>query len=664
MPDDLALSIIVPTYNERDNLAPLARRVDAALTGINYELLIIDDNSPDETADHAAELAAEFPIRCVVRRDERDLSTAVVRGLREARGVICVVMDADLSHPPESIPELAAALRDPDVEMAIGSRFVAGGTVDLEWPAHRRLISWVGRQLARPLTPARDMVAGFFAVRREDVDVDRLHPVGYKIALELIVRHGWTNVVELPISFQDRAAGKTKLTFAEQGRYLRHLGRLYSCAIARVWREHPATLALAAFTIVYAVTLCIVAAIRTAPDSTSDFRDFWENADHWRRTGSISVDLGVHNYLPFFTLMMAPWALLPMPVAAAGFVALSLLLFSLTAAASAQLLELLNHRRRSGLVLLVAIGLAIAYVHAAAVLGQMGLLLLFLCIVAWTLALRGQESAAGLALGLAAIIKLLPGVLIVYFLLQRRWRVVASAAATIVLLGIGAPTLLLGPQESWRMHNEFINEAAIGGGSRATILAEKPQKAKYSNSALPIVLRRVLTSVDAHPQEDRPGFFVNVVDWPRQGVWRLYLVIVGLLLAVSAAVVWRGPRWSTTDPPNRSALHAQFAVFNCLMLLLSPLVWTHYLVLAFWPLIVIADYGHRRGQAGRPSSVASVALLAWFAGVVLLAWPAARAAGAQLVPVFILWAASVWIALVRGTRATASAQSPAPRPAP
>ncbi|MFQ5807342.1 MAG: polyprenol monophosphomannose synthase [Phycisphaerae bacterium] len=226
-----AVSVVVPTYNERDNLAPLAARIFAAVDPNSSELLIIDDESPDGTAAVAEELAASYPIRCLVRRGERGLATAVIHGLREARGELCVVMDADLSHSPEAIPKLLEVMQDPQVEMAIGSRFVPGGKVDLHWPLHRRLNSWVGRMLARPLTGVKDTMSGFFCVRRHDVELDRLQPMGYKIALELIVRHGWRNVVEIPITFSDRAAGETKLNVAEQLRYLRHLWRLYVYAL-------------------------------------------------------------------------------------------------------------------------------------------------------------------------------------------------------------------------------------------------------------------------------------------------------------------------------------------------------------------------------------------------------------------------------------------------
>lgn len=222
---------MVPTYNERENVAELAGRVFSVLDPVASELLIVDDDSPDGTAAAVEKLAETWPVRVLVRRGERGLARAVICGLRAARGGLLVSLDADLSHPPEMIPRLLAALEDPSVQMAIGSRFVPGGRVDLHWPLRRRLNSLLGRVLAAPLTRVRDMMSGFFAVRAADLRLERLRPVGYKIALELIVRHGWTNVVEVPITFTDRAAGRTKLNLAEQLRYLEHLRRLYAYAL-------------------------------------------------------------------------------------------------------------------------------------------------------------------------------------------------------------------------------------------------------------------------------------------------------------------------------------------------------------------------------------------------------------------------------------------------
>jgi dolichol-phosphate mannosyltransferase len=229
------VSVIIPTYNERDNLARLAARLFDALSPQHAELIVVDDDSPDGTAQRADELAQRWPVRCLVRRGQRGLATAVIAGMRTASGGLLVVMDADLSHPPEAVPALLEPMRDERVQMVIGSRFVPGGRVDLHWPLHRRLNSLMGRLLARPLTPVRDAMSGFFCVRRAQLDLDRLDPIGYKIALELIVRHGWTHIVEVPITFTDRAAGRTKLDLAEQLRYLRHLGRLYAWVIR--WRS-------------------------------------------------------------------------------------------------------------------------------------------------------------------------------------------------------------------------------------------------------------------------------------------------------------------------------------------------------------------------------------------------------------------------------------------
>ena len=226
------VTVIVPTYNERANLAPLAARLFDALSPNACTLLIVDDDSSDGTAAEAESLAKQFPIRCNVRRNERGLATAVIAGLRAADTPIAVVMDADLSHPPESIPIMLEKLQDPAVDMVIGSRFAPGGSIDSDWPLHRRLFTASARLLARPLTNVRDMMAGFFAVRTADLRLEALKPIGYKIALELIVRHHWEHVAEVPIRFAERQHGQTKLNFAEQVRYLRHLCRLYAAVLS------------------------------------------------------------------------------------------------------------------------------------------------------------------------------------------------------------------------------------------------------------------------------------------------------------------------------------------------------------------------------------------------------------------------------------------------
>jgi dolichol-phosphate mannosyltransferase len=198
--------------------------------------VIVDDNSPDATPQICAELAKRFPVRLEVRAGERGLSSAVVHGLKSARGDTLVVMDADLSHPPEKIAELLQAL-DAGADFVIGSRYVRGGTTAEGWGLFRWLNSKVATLLARPLTGARDPMAGFFALRRTTFEAARdLDPIGYKIGLELLVKCRCREVREVPIHFENRLHGTSKLSVKEQINYLRHLKRLYEFKFGDVAR--------------------------------------------------------------------------------------------------------------------------------------------------------------------------------------------------------------------------------------------------------------------------------------------------------------------------------------------------------------------------------------------------------------------------------------------
>ena len=236
--DGRAVSIVVPTLREAANLRPLAERVAGALagSGVAWELLFVDDDSGDGSAAVAAELAERLPVRMEVRRGARpDLSRAVLHGIAHARFDTIVVMDADLSHPPERIPDLLAKL-DGDCDMVVGSRYVPGASTDGDWGMARAVNSRVATLLAAPLVRCSDPMAGFFAVdRRALPDPAALRPVGFKIGLELMVR-GRLRVHEAPIAFADRRRGKSKLRWRQQLDYLRHLGRLYAHVLARALR--------------------------------------------------------------------------------------------------------------------------------------------------------------------------------------------------------------------------------------------------------------------------------------------------------------------------------------------------------------------------------------------------------------------------------------------
>ncbi len=233
----MEISLIVPTLNEAANLTPLAERIDAALRGRRYELLIVDDNSRDNTPQVCEELSKRFPLRLITRTQPKDgLSGAVLHGMAEARGDILVVMDADLQHPPEKIPEVVAPLIEDRADFVIGSRYVKGGSIETGWSPYRALNSWVATVLARPFAgKVHDPMSGFLALRRVDyANAKRLTPLGYKIGLELLCKTRAKRVVEVPIHFAKRNAGESKLSLKEQFRYLEHLSRLYDFSFPRL----------------------------------------------------------------------------------------------------------------------------------------------------------------------------------------------------------------------------------------------------------------------------------------------------------------------------------------------------------------------------------------------------------------------------------------------
>lgn len=224
------VSVIVPTYREAENLPILIPRVLAAFetSGQRGEIIVVDDNSNDGTEAVCEKFGETFPVRLLIRRNDRGLSSAVVHGMRHARGDTLLVMDADLSHPPERIPEMLRALSSENCDFVIGSRYVRGAGMDDKWGLFRWLNSKVATWLAWPLTSANDPMAGFFCLRRQTANAaDSLDPIGYKIGLELIVKARCRQICEVPIHFSDRLHGESKLSLKEQLNYLRHLKRLY-----------------------------------------------------------------------------------------------------------------------------------------------------------------------------------------------------------------------------------------------------------------------------------------------------------------------------------------------------------------------------------------------------------------------------------------------------
>jgi dolichol-phosphate mannosyltransferase len=222
------LSIIVPTYNEAENLPLLCQKISEAMIGRKYEILIMDDRSLDGTDRVCESLSVRYPLSFFQSNDRpRDLSLSVMEGISEAAYDFVVVMDADLSHPAEMLPILSDALSAQISNFILGSRYVKEGSFDRDWSIWRFLNSYLATLLAKPLVKCSDPMSGFFIFDKTNLDLSALRPIGYKIGLEIMMRGRFDQVVELPIQFRDREKGESKMNLSQQFKYLRHLRRLY-----------------------------------------------------------------------------------------------------------------------------------------------------------------------------------------------------------------------------------------------------------------------------------------------------------------------------------------------------------------------------------------------------------------------------------------------------
>lgn len=231
--------MVLPTYNERERLAEIVTAVFAACAqhGVDLELVIVDDNSPDGTGAIAADLARRYRVRVIHRAGKLGLGTAVVEGFAVASADIVGVMDADFSHPPALVPRMLAIFKSSGADVVVASRYVPGGSTP-DWPFKRRLLSRAACLLARPLSPIRDAASGFFLIRREIARGTVIKAGGFKICLELVVRSGARRLVEVPYRFDDRELGASKMSLREAAGYLVQLRDLYRL---RLGQRRPGT---------------------------------------------------------------------------------------------------------------------------------------------------------------------------------------------------------------------------------------------------------------------------------------------------------------------------------------------------------------------------------------------------------------------------------------
>lgn len=302
------LSVILPTRNESRNIEPLLRRLEQALRGIAAEVIFVDDSSDDTPQIiQRAGVQATLPVRLIARQAGRrtgGLGGAVVEGFRAARGAWLCVMDADLQHPPEMIPRLMSHAQQMACDLVIGSRFAQGastpGLDNLRATISHTFILSARLLFINQLRQITDPLTGFFLVRREQIDLNQLHPNGFKILLEMIVQFPALKISELGFAMEARNAGESKASLHEVIRYYRKLielrftrgnPRFARFALVGLSGIFVNTLALATFTEIFQIYYLVSAALATQVSTLWNFllTEYWVFGDRrdrrtfWRR---------------------------------------------------------------------------------------------------------------------------------------------------------------------------------------------------------------------------------------------------------------------------------------------------------------------------------------------------------------------------------------------
>lgn len=219
------LSIVIPTYNEKENILVLLKKINTEFkeNKIKGELIVVDDGSPDGTGNLVENLKKKQKnIKIIHRKGKLGLSSAVLEGFKVSKGNVLGVMDADLSHPAEKIPEMFEIIKKGKADFVIGSRYIRGGRIE-GWGLKRMIMSKVATLLARPFTKVKDPMTGFFLIRKKCVEDKEFNSKGFKILLELILKADYKNIKEVPIVFVNRTEGKSKAETKEIFNYLKNL---------------------------------------------------------------------------------------------------------------------------------------------------------------------------------------------------------------------------------------------------------------------------------------------------------------------------------------------------------------------------------------------------------------------------------------------------------
>ena len=222
------ISVVVPTYNESENVGNLVNQIDYALRGIEYEVIFVDDSTDDTVDAIKAVMKENANVRMEHRETEKGLATAVLKGFSLANGDYIAVMDADLQHPPKILRSMYAVM-ETGVDFCVPSRFIPGGS-DGGLGPYRKLVSGVARYIGKIMLPSlrkiTDPTSGLFMFRRAVIEGADLRPIGWKIMVEVLAMGTYKSVVEIPYKFQARPAGESKLSSKVTIEYLKQVAEL------------------------------------------------------------------------------------------------------------------------------------------------------------------------------------------------------------------------------------------------------------------------------------------------------------------------------------------------------------------------------------------------------------------------------------------------------
>ncbi len=226
----MRVTCVIPTYNEVKNIKPLIEEIYAQIdtARIQLDILIVDDNSPDGTADEVRRMAAVYPVDVLVREGKMGLGSAVRAGFAHTESPYILVMDADMSHDPSVLNVMFEALLAHDI--VIGSRFLSESYVQ-DWKPARKALSYIGVWMAKHLTRVEDPLSGYFAIRRDVISGVALTTVGYKILFEILIKGRYDSVTEIPFTFRIRTESVSKLNVSEYRQF-------FSQCVTYWWWKH------------------------------------------------------------------------------------------------------------------------------------------------------------------------------------------------------------------------------------------------------------------------------------------------------------------------------------------------------------------------------------------------------------------------------------------